>query len=719
MSAIINASRRNFLKTSALAGGGLLIGFTLPGAARFALAASEFKPNAFIRIGSDNRVTVICGLSEMGQGVLTAIPMLVAEELDADWSRIKVEQAPADPVYANPFMHMQATGGSTSVRAFWEPMRKAGAAAREMLIAAAADTWKVDKSECRTENGVVLHKSGKKLSYGKLAAKAAEQPVPKEVKLKDPKQFKILGRGAKRLDTPGKVNGSAKFGMDVRLPGMLTAVVARSPVAGGKLASFNADKAKAMPGVKHVVQIGSGVAVVADGYWQALKGRDALEIKWDEGAGASLSSEGIRKTFGDLAEKEGTVGLKQGDAAGALAGAAKKLEAVYEAPYLAHACMEPMNFTASVTPDGVELWGSTQAPGLLQIVLSKVAGVKPEQVRVTTTMLGGGFGRRFAFDFAIDAVLTSKAVGAPVHVVFPREDDIRGHYYRPASVVKMQAALDSAGNPIAARMHAVSSSIADAGHMPYGANGLKLMKGVDGFAVEGLTEWPYATPNLQVEWTKNEPPIGVWFWRSVGHSENIFYVEGFIDEMAAAAGRDPFEYRRALLGNAPRYKGVLELAAHKAGWGKPLRRGRARGIAVGESFGSYVAEVAEVSVGKDGKVKVHRVVCAVDCGRTVNPDIIKRQMESAIVFGLTAALYGKITLKDGKVEQSNFHDYPVLRMNEMPQVEVHIVSSSEAPGGVGEPGLPPLAPAVVNAVFAATGKRVRKLPLDTADLKQA
>ena len=719
MSNIYNASRRDFLKSSALAGGGLLIGFTLPGASRFALAASEFKPNAFIRITPDNRVTVICGLSEMGQGVHTAIPMLVAEELEADWSRIKVEQAPADPAFANPFLGFQATGGSSSVRVSYEPMRKAGATAREMLIAAAADTWKVDKSECRAVKGTVVHKSGNKLSYGQLAESAAKQPVPKDVMLKDPKIFKIVGKGAKRLDTPAKVNGSAVFGMDVRLPGMLTAVVARAPVAGGKLASFNADKAKAMPGVKQVVPIGSGVAVVADGYWNAMKGRDALEVKWDDGAGASVSSEGIRKTFGELAEQAGTVGTKTGDAVAVLAVAGRKLEAIYEVPYLAHACMEPMNCTASVKPDGVEIWGSTQAPGLLQIVLSQVAGVKPEQVKVNTTMLGGGFGRRFGFDFAIDAVLTSKAVGVPVHVVFPREDDIKGHHYRPASVAKMQAVLDAAGNPVAARMHAVCASISDAAHMPYEANGLPPMKGVDGFSVEGLTEWPYTTPNLQVEWTKNEPPIGVWFWRSVGHSQNIFFVEGFVDEMAAAAGKDPYEYRRALLGGSPRYRGVLELAAAKAGWGKPLPAGRGRGIAVGQSFGSYVAEVAEVSVGKDGKVKVHRVVCAVDCGRTVNPDIVKRQMESAIVFGLTAALYGKITLKDGKVEQSNFNDYPMLRISEMPSVDVHIVASTEAPGGVGEPGLPPIAPAVANAVFAATGKRVRKLPFDAGELKKA
>ena len=710
----INTSRRNFLKTSALAGGGLMIGFMIPGASRFAQAAVVFKPNAFLRITADNQVTVICGLSEMGQGVHTAIPMLIAEELEADWSKIKVEQAPADPAFANPFLGFQATGGSSSVRTSWEPMLKAGAAAREMLIAAAAQTWHANKADCHAEKGLVIHKSGKKLSYGQLAARAAAQPVPVDIKLKEAKNFKIVGKGAKRLDTPAKLNGTAVFGMDVRLPGMLTAVVARAPVAGGRVASFNADKARAMPGVKHVVQIGSGVAAVADGYWNAKKARDALEVKWDDGPAASLSSAGIRKTFGDLAEQAGTVGLTRGDTNAALAGAVKKIEAVYETPYLAHACMEPMNCTASVKADSVEIWGSVQAPGLLQAVLSQVAGVKPEQVKVNTTLLGGGFGRRFGLDFAIDAVLTSKAVGAPVHVVFPREDDIQGHHYRPAAVAKFQATLDAAGNPLVMRVHAVCPSISDAGHMPYDANGLKLLKGVDGFSVEGLTEWPYATANLQVEWTKNEPPVGVWFWRSVGHSQNIFFVEGFIDELAAAAGKDPYEYRRALLAQNPRYKGVLELAATQAGWGKPLPAGHGRGIAVAQSFGSYTAEVAEVSVATDGKVKIHRVVCAVDCGLTVNPDIIKRQMESAIVFGLSAALFGEITLKDGKVQQSNFDNYPVLRMNEMPKVEVHIVASTQAPGGVGEPGLPPAAPAVANAIFAATGKRIRKLPLRLA-----
>ena len=698
-----NESRRDFMKTGAALSGGLVIGFVIPVASRLAqAAATTFKPNAYIRITSDDAVTVVVGLSEMGQGVLTSIPMLVAEELEADWSKIRIEQAPADPAFKNPIFGVQATGGSTSVRGHWEPMRKAGATGREMLIAAAADTWKVDPSSCRAERGMVIHSSGKKLSYGKLASKAATLPVPTDVKLKDPKDFKILGKGAKRLDSPGKVNGTAKFGMDVHLPGMLTAVVAHSPVAGGKVKSFDADKAKAVRGVKHVVQIGSGVAVVADGYWAAKQGRDALEIQWDEGANAALSSETIRKALGELADKGGAVARKDGDVAAATA--AKKLEAVYEAPYLAHACMEPMNCTASVKPDAVEIWAGTQAQGINQAVLSQVAGVKPEQVKVNTMLLGGGFGRRFGQDFAIDAVSISKAVGAPVKLIYSREDDMKGHFYRPASYVKFSAGLDQAGNPVMFSARVACSSISKAAGFPH-------KDGVDSFAVEGIKELPYDCPNVQVEWSEYQSGIGVWFWRSVGHSQNFFFSESFVDEMAAAAGKDPFEYRRALLAKQPRHKAVLEMAAAKAGWGTPLPAGRARGIAVCESFGSFVSEVAEVSLGSDGKVRVHRVVCAVDCGMTANPDIIKRQMESAIMFGLSAALYGKITIKDGRVEQSNFHDYPVVRMNEAPQVEVHIVPSSEKPGGVGEPGTPPIAPAVANALFALTGKRIRSLPI--------
>jgi isoquinoline 1-oxidoreductase beta subunit len=710
MATLISESRRDFLKMSSAVGGGLLVGFVLPGAARFAEAAAPaFQPNAFIRITPDNVVTVIVGLSEMGQGVLTSIPMLVAEELEADWSKIKIEQAPADPAFNNPIFGTQATGGSTSIRGHWEPMRKAGAVAREMLIAAAVDTWKVDQSSCRAERGRVIHASGKTLTYGQLANKAATLPAPTEVKLKDAKDFKILGKGAKRLDTPGKINGTAKYGMDVRLPGMLTAVVARSPVAGGKVASFDAGKANAVPGVKQVVQIGSGVAVVATGYWAAKQGRDALEIQWDEGANASLSSDAISKAMGELADKGGATARKDGDVNAATA--VKKLEAVYEAPYLAHACMEPMNCTAWVKPDGVEIWAGTQAQGINQAVLSKVAGCKPEQVKVNTMLLGGGFGRRFAQDFTIDAVSVSKALGAPVKVIFPREDDMKGHFYRPASYVKFSAGLDEAGSPLLFSARVACSSVSQAAGFPH-------KDGVDGFAVEGIKELPYDCPNVQVEWSQYEPGIGVWFWRSVGHSQNFFFSESFIDEMAAAAGKDPFEYRRALLTKQPRHKAVLEMAASKAGWGTPLPTGRARGIAVCESFGSFVAEVAEVSV-VDDKVRVHRVVCAVDCGMIANPDIVKRQMESAIVFGLSAALYGKITIKDGRVEQSNFHDYQVLRMNETPQVEVHIVESAEKPGGVGEPGTPPIAPAVANALYALTHKRIRKLPIATEDLKTA
>jgi isoquinoline 1-oxidoreductase beta subunit len=712
MNAAFRPSRRNFLKATAFAGGGLTIGFVLPAASRLAQAATEFKPNAYLRIAPDNRITVMCGLSEMGQGVLTAIPMLVAEELDADWTRVRVEQAGVDQAFNNPIFGMQATGGSTSVRGHWEPMRKAGAAAREMLVAAAAATWKADPADCRTEKGMVIHKSGKKLSYGKLAAKAAGQPVPEKPTLKDPKRFKILGHGLRRLDTPAKVNGSAKFGLDVRLPGMLIAVMARPPVPGGKAASVDDSKAKAIQGVRQVIQLPQGVAVLADGYWQAKQGRDALEIKWDDGPNGGLSSAGVTKMLTDATTQEGKVGRNEGDVGAA--SAAKALEAVYEAPYLAHACMEPMNCTAWVKPDSVEIWVGTQSQGPSQGILSQVASVDPSKVKVNTMYLGGGFGRRFAPDFTIDATLLSKMSGKPVKLVYTREDDMRAYFYRPASVTRFRGGLDAGGKPVSFSARVASPSImAGSGFMKIPPNG------VDSLAVEGVEDLPYDIPNLRVEYARQEPGVQVWFWRSVGHSQNIFFSESFVDEMAHAAGQDPYGFRRDLLGKQPRYKGALELAAQKAGWGRPLPKGVHRGIAVAQSFGSYVAEVAEVSVGSDGQVKVHRVVAAVDCGRTVNPTIIKRQIESAIVFGLTAALYGKITFKDGKVEQGNFDSYPMLRMSEMPKVEVHIVPSTEPPGGIGEPGLPAAAPAVTNAIFAATGKRIRRLPIDPTELKKA
>jgi isoquinoline 1-oxidoreductase beta subunit len=703
----MNASRREFLKTSALAGGGLIIGFTLPGATRLAQGAGkEARMNAYLRIAPNNDVTVVCGLSEMGQGVHTAIPMLIAEELDAYWPRVRVEQAPVDQAFANPIFGMQATGGSTSVRGHWEPMRKAGATARAMLVAAAADTWKADIADCRTERGVVIHKSGKKLSYGQLAEKAAKQKPPADVKLKDPSRFTLLGKsGTKRLDSAAKSTGQAKYGLDVYLPGMLTAVIAYPPVPGGKAASVNDAKAKAVPGVRQVLQIPSGVAVLADGYWAAKLGRDALEIQWDHGANASLSSEGISKMLSAGAAAGGAVGRNEGDAKVAVT--AKKIEAEYEAPYLSHSCMEPLNCTAWVRKDEVEIWVGTQSQGPAQGILAQVAGVAPGKVKVNTMYLGGGFGRRFAPDPVIGATVLSKITGKPVKLVYSREDDTRGYFYRPASVTRMTGGLDADGRATLFTASVASPSIMEGSHF------MKLPPdGVDAFGVEGIRDCPYDIPNLHVEYSRQEPGgIQVWFWRSVGHSQNSFFLESFVDELAHAAGKDPFEFRRSLLGKQPRYKGALELAAEKAGWGKPLPAGVHRGIAVVQSFGSFCAEVAEVSVGADGAPKVHRVVAAVDCGMTVNPDIIKRQIESAIVYGLTAALYGKITFRDGRVEQSNFHDYRMLRMSEMPAVEVYIVPSTEAPGGIGEPGTPPIAPAVANAMFAATGKRIRKLPI--------
>ena len=569
MKAQFKPSRRSFLKASAATGGGLVIGFALPGAGRLAEAAQSFSPNAYLRIAGNGRVTVVCGLSEMGQGVLTAIPMLVAEELDADWSKVRVEQAPVDKAFANPMFGIQATGGSASVRGFWEPMRKAGAAAREMLVAAAAASWKAKPADCRTHKGVVIHKSGRRASYARLVASAARQPVPANPKLKDPGEFAILGHDLKRLDTPPKVNGSAKFGLDVRLPGMLTAVLARPPVLGGKALSFDDSKARAVPGVKQVLQTPHGVAVLAEGYWAAKKGRDALAIKWDDGPSAGLSSDDISKRLTEATALPGKVGRNEGNILTAPV-PAKTLEAVYEAPYLAHACMEPMNCTAWVKPGEVEIWAGTQSQGPTQGILGQVASVDPGKVKVHTMYLGGGFGRRFAPDFTIDATILSKMSGKPVKLVYSREDDMRAYYYRPASVARFKVWLDATGNPLTFSARVASPSIME------GSGFMKLPpNGVDKFALEGVQDLPYDIPNLRVEYSRQEPGVQVWFWRSVGHSQNIFFSESMIDEMAHAAGKDPFEYRRALLGKQPRYKGVLELAADKAGWGAPLPAGRA------------------------------------------------------------------------------------------------------------------------------------------------
>jgi isoquinoline 1-oxidoreductase subunit beta len=715
MSPTAPLDRREFLKKSAAGGTALVIGFYLPSKYEALAAAPPSEPaslNAWVRIAQDNTVTILIDKSEMGQGVVTSLAMLLAEELEFDWKKVKTEFAPAAPAYFNPVFGLQGTGGSTSVRASWGPLTKAGAAAREMLVAAAAQQWYVDPSACRAENGAVLHAAtNKRLSYGALAEAAAKLPVPANPALKDPKNYKYIGKPVKRLDTPAKSNGKAGFGIDVRVPNMQYAVVARCPVFGGKVKSFDATKAKAVRGVKQVLPISSGVAVVADNTWSAMEGRRALQIEWDEGPNASVSSESIRKLYLESAEKTGAIARKDGDVEAALAKAAKKVEAAYEVPFLAHATMEPMNCAADVRADGCDIYAPTQFQTFNQNTGAKITGLKPEQVRVHTTFLGGGFGRRAEQDFIAEAVEISKGAGAPVQVTWSREDDMQHDFYRPAAYSKLVGGLAADGWPVAWKSRIVGPSIMSR----FFPGSVK--NGIDETSVEGQANSKYGIPNFLVEYVLTETGVPVGFWRSVGNSHNGYITECFVEELARASGKDSFEFRRKLLANAPRHRGVLELAAEKAGWGKPLPAGQTRGIAMVESFGSFVAEVAEVSVNrKSGEVKVHRVVCAVDCGRHVNPDIIAAQMEGGIVYGLTAALKGQITIDKGRVRQSNFHDYEMVRINEMPKVEVHIMPSNEGPGGVGEPGTPPIAPAVCNAIFAATGKPIRRLPIRAADL---
>jgi len=712
MSGIANISRRDFLKAGTLIGGGLVLGVSLPPSALPAKQSAKTgmpSLNAFVRIGADDTVTIVVNHSEMGQGVYTSLPMLVNEELGADWTKVRFEAAPVDPAYNHTTFGMQTTGGSTSVWSEYDRLRQMGAAAREMLIAAAAKQWKVDPGSCRAENGKVISSSGKSLTYGKLAKQAAALPVPKDVKLKDPSQYAIIGKPVHRLDTPEKVNGAAKFGMDVSLPGMLTAVITRPPIFGATVKSVNEERAKAVPGVKAVAQVPSGVAVIAKDFWSANKGRELLEIAWDEGPLATLSTPGMRQQYADLAATAGLAAKKEGDADSALEKAAQQISAEYEVPYLAHATMESLNCTVDLKKDSCDIWTGTQMQTLDRKAAADVAGLKPEQVRIHTMYLGGGFGRRAnpANDFVKEAVHVAMAAKAPVKVIWTREDDTRGGYYRPMWYDRMTAGLDEQGNPVGWKHTLVGQSILVG--TPFEQSMVK--DGIDGTSVEGAADLPYAVPNILVDLHSPKTGIPVLWWRSVGHSHTGFVVESFLDELANAAKKDPYEYRRKLLAQKPRHLGALNLVAEKAGWGSPVPSGRGRGIAVHDSFGSYIAQVAEASVGPKGEIRVHRVVCAVDCGKYVNPEIIRAQMESGIVFGLSAALHGAITFKDGKVEQSNFFDYPILRLIEMPEVEVHIVESPEKSGGIGEPGVPPIAPAVANAVFALTGKRIRKLPM--------
>jgi isoquinoline 1-oxidoreductase subunit beta len=710
-------SRRALLKGSLAVG--LTVGFRLlprgTGSAH-AQTPGVFAPNQWLSIDRDGLVTITNSVPEMGQGSMTTTTIIIADELDADWKRIRVEQAPADPQrYANPVTRSQAYGGSRGVRDHMEMWRKSAAAARAMLKQAAADEWGVPVDSVDTEPGVVVHRpTGRRLVYGRLVDRAQALPVPQSPTLKTPDQFRYIGKKVHRLDTPEKTTGRGIYGMDVQVPGMLVASIERPPVvSGGKVQSFDATAAKAIPGVKHVVPVTSGIAVVADRFPTAVAGRRALQVTWDLGPMAEVGSEQISREYAALSGRPGQVARKDGDVEQALAAGGRTLEAAYEVPFLEQACMEPMNATARITPDGCVVWAPTQNPGGTQATAARIVGVPPERVTVNTTLLGGGFGRRGEIDFVVDAVETAKAVGAPVKVMWTREDDLQHGFYRPATYNVFRAALGVAGAPGAWWHRIVGPGIlAQKGLLPATAT-------VDPAAVAGARDLPYDIPNLQVEWLSTDFGVPVGFWRSVGSSQNAFITESFIDELAHLAGRDPFEYRRALLAKSPRHKAVLELAADRANWGSRPPAGRARGIAVAFSYGSYAAHVIEASVDPDGAVRVHRVVCAIDCGIAVNPDQVKAQMEGGAVYALTAALYGQITLERGRVQQSNFDTYPMMRINEIPAVEAHILDSGEAPGGLGEPGVPPVAPALCNAIFALTGKRVRTLPIRTEELKKA
>ncbi|CAG8872550.1 xanthine dehydrogenase family protein molybdopterin-binding subunit [Pseudomonas fluorescens] len=717
MNSINALSRRGFLKGSAVLGGGLVVAFAMPGAHRFAMGAENqgnvFAPNAFLRIGNDNSVTVLLGHSEMGQGIWTGLTMLIAEELDADWSKIRVEHSPASAAdYGLPgFGGMQITGGSTSTWMEFDRYRQAGAAARLMLIDAAAKRFNVAPSEIHTESGVVI--AGEhRASYGELADDAGQlpRPDPASIKLKDAKDWRLIGKPTRRLDTPEKITGRAKFGMDVQFDGLMTAMVARSPTFGGSVKSFEGAEALAIPGVHKVVQVPTGIAVIADHFWAAKLGRDALKIEWNPGPNAGLDSQALLESFRKLATTPGINAGQAGDTQAALAKATRKIDVEYSVPYLAHAPMEPLNCTVSITQDKCEIWTGTQFQTLDQMVAGKITGLKPEQVVIHTEFLGGGFGRRAnpTSDFVSEAVYVAKAAGAPVKTVWAREDDIRGGYYRSAFLHHARIGLGADGLPLAWKHVMVGQSIMAGTSL----EASMVKDGIDKTSVEGVADSPYleGLANHQIELHSPKTGISVLWLRSVGHTHTAFVMESLIDELATAAGKDPVEYRRTLLKDHPRHLGVLNLAVEKANWKAPLPDGHALGVAVHESFGSYVAQVAEVS--QDNlAIRVHRVVCAVDCGIAVNPQSIAAQMESCITFGLSFALHSKLTLKDGQVVQSNYHDYQVLRLNEMPLVEVHIVPSSDKPGGIGEAGVPPTAPAVANAVFALTGQRLRELPL--------
>jgi isoquinoline 1-oxidoreductase subunit beta len=732
-SAPADVSRRTVLKVSF--GGGLLLGFRLRPVIAAAAAGPEnvvFAPNAFLRIGRDGKVTMIMPQVEMGQGTYTSMPMLIAEELEVDLGQVGLEPAsPDDRLYANPLLGLQATGGSTSVRAFWVPLRRAGAAARTMLIAAGAQKWKVDPASCRAQKGEVIHvPTGRSAPYGALVDIAATLPVPTNVPLKSPNEFELIGKPIKRLDSPIKVWGEARFGIDARVPGMLIATIVACPVPGGKLKDVDDSAAKMIAGVRQIVRLDDAVAVVADHMWAATQGLAALDIDWDEGANADLSTAEIVRRMDAASQQPGVVARKEGDVAQAMGRAATRIDAVYQMPYLAHATMEPMNCTIHVRPDGCDVWVCCQVVARAQAAAAQATGLPRDQVKVRNYLLGGGFGRRLEVDYVAQAARIAKQVAAPVKVVWSREEDIRHDIVRPYYYDRLSAALDGKGTPVAWHHRVTGSSVMARWYPPGFKNGL------DPDAVDSAaTDFPYAIPNMLVDYVRHEiPGIATGWWRGVGATHNVFMVESFIDELAAAANRDPVEYRRALLGKLPnsaagiaaaaevpwggpspqpaRLARVLDLAAQKSGWGEKLPPGSGRGVSLQYAFGSYLSQVAQGKVSKDGEVRVERVVCAVDCGIAVNPDTIKAQISGGIIFGLTAALFSEITFENGRVQQSNFNDYRVLRMDEAPVVDVYLVKSAQPPGGIGEPGTVGAAPALANAIFAATGKRIRKLPVN-------
>ena len=712
-------SRRGFLQAGAAAGGGFMLSLRLPlaGGEAAAADAGAFAPNAFVRIDRDGGIVLTMPYVEMGQGTYTSVSMLIAEELEVDLAQVRVEHAPADAKrYGNPLLGgIQATGNSNAMRGAWQPLRQAGAVARTMLVAAAAKRWNVDPASCQAQRGRVLHApTQRSLGYGELAADAAGMPVPDRVALKPPEQFRLIGTPAKRIDSPSKVDGTAVYGIDARPAGVKIATLAQSPVFGGRLKSVDDSAAKAVKGVRQVVRFDDAVAVVADHMGAAKKGLAALKIEWDDGPHAKLSTADIARELEQATSSPGAVAQSIGDAEAALAGAVTRVEAIYHVPFLAHATMEPMNCTVHLRPDGCEVWVGLQAMARAQAAAAKLTGLPLDKVVVHNHLIGGGFGRRLESDGVERAVEVAKQVDGPVKLVWTREEDIQHDMYRPYWVDRLSAGLDAKGMPVAWINRFAGSSVLARWAPPF------FNKGLDPDSTEGAIDLTYALPNLHVAYRQVEPPgIPTAFWRSVGPSHNVFVTESFIDELAAAAKQDPVAYRLALLDKSPRAKAVLELAATKAGWGQALPAGTGRGVSLQFVFGTYMAVVAEVEVASSGAVRVRRLVCALDTGTVVNPDTVQAQVEGGMLFGVTAVLHGEITLKNGRVEQENFDSYLPLRIDEAPAIEVHIVPSREPPGGMGEAGTSLVPAAVTNAIFAATGTRLRKLPVDAAALRRA